>query len=246
MEIDEYRRMAAVEESHWWYAATRDLLRQLLAPSLTEGGRFLDAGAGTGATGAWLADHGTVVAADFEPAALELYGELHPAVPRVCSDVTALPFADGSFDAAQCVTVLCHRSIPDPAIAVGELARVLRPGGTLCLLEPGVRRLRRAHDRVTHTARRFARRDLEVLAIQAGLTVTRSTGAQAFLVPPAAVKAVLERGEVASDLDVQPGGLGGSLAVAARAERSVLRRIDLPVGLSVAVVAVKSAAGAQT
>ncbi len=242
MEIDEYRRMADVEESHWWYGATRDLLRQLLGPSLPVGGRFLDAGAGTGATGAWLAETGQLVAADFEPAALDLFGELHPEAGRVTSDVTALPFADGSFDAALCVTVLCHRSIADPSVAVAELARVLRPGGTLCLLEPGVRRLRRAHDRVTHTGRRFSLGDLRRLAEGAGLEIRRATGAQSFLVPPAALKAALERGESASDLDVQPGGLGGALSVAARAERTLLRRVDLPFGLSVAVVATKPGA----
>ena len=137
MEEDEYRRMAAVEESHWWYASTRALLQDLLGPALVPGGRFLDAGAGTGATGAWLERDGQLVASDFEPGALALYGELHPGAQRVAADVTALPFADGSFDAALCVTVLCHRSIPDPAVAVAELARVVRPGGVVCLLEPG-------------------------------------------------------------------------------------------------------------
>ena len=65
MEIDEYRRMAQVEHSHWWYDSTRRLLQQLLAAEVTTGGRFLDVGAGTGATGAWLAEHGSLVASDF-------------------------------------------------------------------------------------------------------------------------------------------------------------------------------------
>jgi SAM-dependent methyltransferase len=241
VEDDEYRRMAAVEQTHWWYAATRELLQQLLTPALRPGGWFLDAGAGTGATGAWLETHGTLVAGDFEEQALRLYGEAHPASERVVSDVNRLPFADDSFDAALCVTVLCHQSIPDPTAAVAELARVVRPGGAVCLLEPVVRRLRLAHDRVTHTGRRFSRSDLRRHAVDAGLEVVRATGAYSFLVPPAAVKAVIERGRTSSDLDVQPGGLGGLLGAAARAERAVLRRVSMPVGLSVAVVARKPA-----
>ena len=64
--------MAATEQRHWWYAATRTLLAEQLGPFLPAGGRFLDAGGGTGATGAWLAGRGRLVAADLEPAALPL------------------------------------------------------------------------------------------------------------------------------------------------------------------------------
>jgi ubiquinone/menaquinone biosynthesis C-methylase UbiE len=236
VELAEYRRMAEVEDTHWWYRSTRALLRQLLDPVLPPGGRFADVGAGTGATGAWLAERGDLVAVDFEAAALALHRERHPAVPVAAADVRSLPFADRSFDALLCVTVLCHRSIPSPRVAVAELARVVRPGGIVCLWEPGVRRLRRAHDRVTHTARRFSRHDLADLLTANGLVLERSTGAYAFLVPPAAAKAVVERADTSSDLDRNPGGLGGALGAAAALEQRVLRHVDLPAGLSVVAV----------
>ena len=239
MELAEYRRMAEVEDVHWWYQSTRTLLQQLLGPLLPEGGRFLDVGCGTGATGAWLSDHGRLVGADFEPIALTLLRERHPDVAGAAADAAALPFADDSFDAALCVTVLCHRSIASPAAVVGELARVVRPGGVVGLWEPGVRRLRRAHDRVTHTGRRFSRRDLGGLLTANGLHVERSTGAYAFLVPAAALKTLLERGDTSSDLDRHAGGLGGVLGAVAGAERRALRRIDLPAGLSVVAVGKK-------
>jgi ubiquinone/menaquinone biosynthesis C-methylase UbiE len=232
--------MADVEHSHWWYESTRLLLREVLAADVAAGGRFLDVGAGTGATGAWLADHGDLVASDFMPLALELNRERHATashrIDLVAADAVGLPFADASFDLCLCVTVLCHQSIADPLDAVRELARVVRPGGVVCLWEPGVRRLRRAHDRVTHSARRFSRRDMSGLLEGAGLTVERASGAYSFLVPPAAFKAVLERDETASDLDRNAGGLGGTLPAAARAERALLRRLDLPAGLSVFAV----------
>ena len=240
MDADEYRRMAEVESTHWWYASTRALLQQLLADQLRPGGRFLDVGGGTGATGAWLAEHGDLVVADIEPFAVDSYRQHHTVTGAVASDLNALPFASESFDAVLCVTVLCHRAVPSPAHAVGELARVLRPGGVLCLQEPGVRRLRRAHDRVTHTGRRFSRRDLAGLVTGAGLELERSTGAYSFLVPPATVKTLLERGETSSDLDRNPGGLGGALAATARLERRLLRHVDLPAGLSVLAVGRRS------
>ena len=48
-------------------------------------------------------------------------------------DMRALPFADASFDHAFVCLVLEH--LADPAAALGELKRVLRPGGSLTVIE---------------------------------------------------------------------------------------------------------------
>jgi SAM-dependent methyltransferase len=236
VELDEYRRMADVEDTHWWYRSTRSLLQQLLVDRLAPGGRFLDVGAGTGATGAWLAQHGALVSVDVEPVALALLHERHPAGVVVAADAGALPFADASFDTVLCVTVLYHQAVASPEAAVAEMVRLVRPGGFVCLLEPGVRRLRRAHDRVTHAGRRFSLGDVAGLLTANGLELVRSTGAYTFLVPPAAAKMVLERGDTASDLDSNVDGLRGVLPAMAAAERRLLRRVSLPVGLSVVAV----------
>jgi SAM-dependent methyltransferase len=237
VELDEYRRIAAVEDRHWWYAAVRALLAEQLGPFLDAGGRFLDAGGGTGATGSWLAGEGRVVACDLEPLAMRLYGEQHPAVTaRAVADLARLPFASKSFDAALCVTVLYHDAVRSPAAVVGELARVVRPGGVIGLFEPGVRRLRRAHDRQTHAGRRFSRGDLSRLLVDNGVAVVKATGAFMFLVPPAAVLALTDRSGRSSDLDRGEDGLAGLLPAAARAERAVLRKVSVPFGLSVVAI----------
>src|SRR5207342_2199064 len=48
----------------------------------------------------------------------------------------ALPFADGEFDAVTFTYLL--RYVDDPAATLRELARVVRPGGTVASLEFGV------------------------------------------------------------------------------------------------------------
>jgi ubiquinone/menaquinone biosynthesis C-methylase UbiE len=48
-------------------------------------------------------------------------------------DAQDLPFDDASFDAVVCTYSLCN--IPDPAVAIAEMHRVLRPGGRLVLVD---------------------------------------------------------------------------------------------------------------
>ncbi|MEO5899864.1 MAG: class I SAM-dependent methyltransferase [Ilumatobacteraceae bacterium] len=246
MDLDEYRRMAVAADHHWWYVATRALLTDLLGSRLPAAGAstlYLDAAGGTGATGRWLADRSTTVLADWEPFALQTAPTASAGYRPVRADLNALAHPSATFDAVLCVTALYHQMNVDPQATVRELARVCRPGGLVCLMEPGVRRLRRPHDIVTHAARRFSRRDLTALARGAGLDVVRSTGAYTFLVPPAVALAVLHRGEAtsaaSSDVGQHAGGLGGILGTLATAERALLRRVNLPFGLSVLTLARK-------
>ena len=92
---------------------------------------------------------------------------------------------------------------------------------------------------MTQTARRFSRADMRRLMSASGLHPLRVTGAFAFLVAPALVKAALERGRTASDLEEGAGTAGAVLARLASLERRWLARADLPFGLSILGLAVK-------
>jgi SAM-dependent methyltransferase len=241
---EEYRRMADNGERHWWYRNTRLLLQQILEPQLpslpspAEQRMFLDAAGGTGATGGWLTHHAPTVVADYEQFTLEVARREHADYLPTRADINRLPFASRSFDLVLCVTALCHRMNPDPTAIVREFARVSKPGGLVCLWEPGGGDwLRRGHDDVTQSARRFSVKQLSTHAQEAGLEIVTATGAYSFLVPPAYAMHLFERGESKSDVGRNQSGLGGLLGVAARAERAVLRRVRIPVGLSSIVLA---------
>jgi SAM-dependent methyltransferase len=62
----------------------------------------------------------------------EMLAQVPGGMERVAADMTALPFAEGSFDAVYEVTALVF--VRDPEQALTEMARVLRPGGVLVLL----------------------------------------------------------------------------------------------------------------
>ena len=96
--------------------------------------KVLDACCGTGDL-ALAAERcgGTVTGVDFSERMLVRARAKSSTVDWVLADVTALPFADGSFDA---VTVgFGIRNVPDLVAGLAELARVLRPGGRLACLE---------------------------------------------------------------------------------------------------------------
>jgi SAM-dependent methyltransferase len=120
------------------------------------------------------------------------------AVAFEVADARSLPFPAGCFDVVLAVTVLCF--VPDPALAVAEMARVLRPGGVLVLGDLGRwsawgawRTLRGwAGSRTWRGARFWSPRELRALLREAGLVPGRARGA-AFYPPVAAAAALLER-----------------------------------------------------
>src|SRR5215213_3419407 len=57
-------------------------------------------------------------------------------VERAGLDAAVLPYPDDHFDAALSTWTMC--TIPDLASALGEVRRVLKPGGTLHVLEHGL------------------------------------------------------------------------------------------------------------
>jgi ubiquinone/menaquinone biosynthesis C-methylase UbiE len=109
--------------------------RQLLAGLA---GRVVEVGAGSGVSFAhYPKSVREVVAVEPEPRLRELArrAAMRAPVPVNVVDGLAeqLPLADASMDAAVVAGVLC--SIPDPARALAEVARVLRPGGELRFYE---------------------------------------------------------------------------------------------------------------
>ena len=138
--------------------------------SADPGPRVLNAGAGQGTFSRRLEERGfDVTSVDESEAAVEvLRRRLTGDVRR--GDVTALPFADGSFDAAVLGEVLEH--VPDDEAALREVARVVRPGGRVAVSVPAGEELGPS-DRWAGHFRRYTRSLLLEVCGRAGLRADR-------------------------------------------------------------------------
>ncbi|SNR58514.1 class I SAM-dependent methyltransferase [Blastococcus mobilis] len=146
-------------------------------------GDVLEIGYGAGLNQPYLPPEVTGVwAVEPSATALRLSQERRDAspIPVVVAgdDAQALPFPDDRFDAALCTWVLC--GVPDAGTALAEVARVLRPGGSLHFVEHGlapdadvVRRQRRGNRINRAVAGCVLDNDVAGFLATSPLTVTR-------------------------------------------------------------------------
>lgn len=154
---------------------------ELKAPA---GATFLDAGCGSCAHTVRLARRGyNVRAVDFSESALEMARAhlketgLGERITLQREDLTRLSFPDASFDYVLCWGVLMH--VPDVARAVAELARVLRPGGTLVVSEGNMNSLEAVSLRALK--RLLGREHADVKETEAGVEYWKERGAGALV-----------------------------------------------------------------
>ncbi|MBV9291622.1 MAG: class I SAM-dependent methyltransferase [Frankiales bacterium] len=143
-------RMVLVGAHAAWYDRLTTRVASLLyraaagqvLDELARGGRLLDVGTGPGQLLVEVARRRTdVTGAGIDPSA-DMIGHARRRLAAAAADdrfdlqiagAEDLPFADASFDAV--VSTLSSHHWADPAAAVGEQARVLRPGGQLWVFD---------------------------------------------------------------------------------------------------------------
>jgi SAM-dependent methyltransferase len=107
----------------------------VLTTSLYRQGRLLDVGCGNGWSSYILAKSGyNVVGVDLNPDAFE--PSPFPSLSFEKGSVLDIPFPAGSFDVVAGNQMIEH--VPDPELALTEMLRVTKPGGTVSIVSPNI------------------------------------------------------------------------------------------------------------
>ena len=140
MADDPFAQLKSVQREGWTLFAPLEAVTTIPAARLVKhagvraGQRVLDVGCGTGVAALTAARQGAkVCAVDLSPALIE-HGRRHAALAQIEinfteGDVEALPYEDDAFDVV--LSQFGHIFAPRPEVAVAEMLRVLKAGGTI-------------------------------------------------------------------------------------------------------------------
>jgi SAM-dependent methyltransferase len=227
------------QPDYWWHRARAGLLQEVFGTFVGEPHRVLDVGSADAPSVGWLRGGHRLVNLDLLPGGL-VPGE------GVCGSVTALPFADATFDVVGAFDVVEH--CEDDHRAVRELARVAVPGGRVLLSVPAYSWAWTDHDDRAGHHHRYTRRQLARVVEASGLTVLRATYAFGAVFPIFAAERGMRRlrgarsdgspaHEIGNQLPRVSPRQDKVLMGLSRLDQRALRRLDLPFGSSVFLAA---------
>lgn len=242
MDPSVYDALAREEDHHWWFVGRRAIVGELLAAHLAPRAHrtILDVGCGTGGMLTMLAQLGAVEGADRAEAAIAYARARFPAFAIHQIELpTDLP--DRRWDVITAFDVVEH--LDDPVACLRALRDHLSPDGELAITVPAYALLWSDHDVRHHHKRRYTRATLADELARAGLRVRYATHFNTWLLPAIAAVRLASRVVPAvrarqHDSVHAPGGaLNRALAALFASERFALRRVPLPLGVSIFVVA---------
>jgi SAM-dependent methyltransferase len=244
-----------LQDWHWWFKGRQQILESVLERHLPppRQDRRIIASVGSGPPSglAWLAPFaragGLVVGLDADPSGglrASLARPEERRAPRnvrlVLSQLERPSVRPGSCDAVVALDVLEH--LDDDAAGLRAAAGLVMPGGLLLVTVPALPSLWGQQDVVSEHRRRYTRGTLRALFDRAELPRPRVSYFNSLLFLPIAAVRLGRRlapgsGEPISDFDSgKPGLVNDQLRRLFSAERHLLGRFDLPIGVSLMAI----------
>jgi len=234
------------QATHFWFRGFRQFVTPVIAglASGRAGLRLVDCGCGTGHNLQLLCPYGRAIGLD-----LSQSGSAHAQAAGwtvLRADVTSLPLASNAFDMATSFDVL--QCVEADEAAVREMARIVKPGGAIVLTVAALDVLRGDHAEVWQEVRRYTPATARRLVESAGLRAERVSFMFASVFPLIAFVRLTQRltrklgRAVRADTDISTPARPLNLVLTAlvSAEAALVRRVPMPIGSSVLVVARKA------
>lgn len=232
------------EAHHFWFRGFRSFVVPVLR-DVAHGRRnlhLIDCGCGVGQNIDLLSPYGRAVGFDLTHAGVSAARAAGRPVAR--ADVTRIPFPTGVFDVATCFDVL--QCVGPDEEALREIARIVRPGGHVVLTLAALGILRGDHAEVWDEQRRYTPASARRLVETAGLQPERVSFLFASVFPLMLTVRTAQRllrpwrgVQRDEDIRVPPAPVNAVLTWLVHTEAALSRRMPMPIGSSLLVVARK-------
>jgi SAM-dependent methyltransferase len=187
-----YPRIAAVEDTHWWFAGRRAICERMLdRMKLPRDALILEAGCGTGGNFPMLARRGRLYAMDEDESALAFAASRRLAKVARGSLPHELPFARECFDLVVMTDVLEH--LEDDRASLCAVRASLRPRGWLLITVPALSWLWSEHDATHHHRRRYRAIELRGVLAETDFAIDYLGYYNFFLFPAIAGARLVQR-----------------------------------------------------
>ncbi len=240
MNKDEYANMYNHEEKFWWYKVLHELvLAFTLKITKSKKAKILDAGCGTGRMMELMSPHGNIEGVDFSEAAIA-FAKKRGLENVSVSNLNTCNLGSNLYDIIISLDVLYHVGIEDDQKVLQKFYHALKPGGYLILNLAAFESLRRAHDKIVHTKRRYYRKSFKRLAESTGYSVLRATYRMPCLYCLIRLKKLIEKDtgkEPNSDLRELSNWVNGIFIFIGRMENMWIKTgLNFPIGSSLFMV----------
>jgi 2-polyprenyl-3-methyl-5-hydroxy-6-metoxy-1,4-benzoquinol methylase len=239
------KKLYEVEREHFWFVARKELLIQVAADYVGQGGKVLEVGAGTGFIARGLIDLGFDVAVGDIHASGLRYALGYGVKNCLQFDLLRAPMTD-EYDAVCMFDVLEH--IEDDGLALNNVNKVLKGDGTIILSVPAHMSLWSRVDAVSYHKRRYNRASLIRAVEKAGFEIEGCYYFFSILTPLIASRVIFDRdsGEPVSREELDAVSvptttkfINSILLWALRLERKIGNIFSKTFGSSIVLVATK-------